>query len=257
MINKSIINRINNLLIFHQGWTDIINSLALVNFYLKQFSEISVLIRDDAAALLKYYCRNSKGVDIIPLKIHDFSLANTEFVSFINNVRGERLYHGTWDKLRSDKFQGAYDRSDLFFVDKFYEAYGIDKDTRYQYFEFSEYPELENSREEAFLLNHGNNNYLAHYPAHDLNARNQIHSEFAEGVVPVNLDQTSQIFFDQYRILQRASKIVMIDSVYAALCNILDSKFRCFSHVPIVVKCLRGYNLMYAASSNLDNWIIK
>jgi hypothetical protein len=52
----------NALLMFHQGWTDIVNCLPLVNWYARKYTKLFVVFRDDAKPLTQFYLRGLQNV---------------------------------------------------------------------------------------------------------------------------------------------------------------------------------------------------
>ena len=52
---------------FHQGWTDIINCLSLINICSKRYTILYAIFREDSKDLIDYYIRGLKNV--IPVYI--------------------------------------------------------------------------------------------------------------------------------------------------------------------------------------------
>ena len=52
------------ILYFHQGWTDIINCLALINYYCNLYEYIYLIIRDDSKELINFYKKNINNLQI-------------------------------------------------------------------------------------------------------------------------------------------------------------------------------------------------
>jgi hypothetical protein len=77
-----------------------------------------------------------------------------------------------------------------------------------------------------------------------------------EGVDIIELNQTTQMFFDYIRILQHAKAIHVIDSVWAALCYLLDAKYGLFEKVPIYLYCHRNFDRMFTEPVHRPNWTI-
>ena len=55
----------NGILYFHQGWTDIINCLALINYYCERYNKIYLIMREDANELINFYRNNINNLDIL------------------------------------------------------------------------------------------------------------------------------------------------------------------------------------------------
>jgi hypothetical protein len=73
----------------HQGWTDIINNAALLNYYVRRYKHLLILIRDDAFELYKVLCRQYKNITILGGPPH-FKFDIVPFV--INCIRNNALY---------------------------------------------------------------------------------------------------------------------------------------------------------------------
>jgi hypothetical protein len=50
------------LLIFHQGWTDIMNCLGMVSYNAKQYDVLWVVYREEARPLADFYSRTVKKI---------------------------------------------------------------------------------------------------------------------------------------------------------------------------------------------------
>ena len=81
-------------LIFHQGYTDIINCLGLINYNIEKYCYINVIIRCDMKNMMEYLYKNkycNKNINFIYIeKQDDGILENTDkfynyFKHFIDN----------------------------------------------------------------------------------------------------------------------------------------------------------------------------
>ena len=54
----------NGILYLHNGWTDIINCLALINYYCKLYDKIYLIMREDAKELVNFYIKDIKNLEI-------------------------------------------------------------------------------------------------------------------------------------------------------------------------------------------------
>ena len=52
------------ILYFHQGWTDIINCLALINYYCNIYDKIYLIIRNDSDQLINFYTKDITNIQI-------------------------------------------------------------------------------------------------------------------------------------------------------------------------------------------------
>ena len=53
------------ILCFHQGWTDIINCLPLINYYAKKYEKLKVIMREDAKALVEFYTKHLQNIEFM------------------------------------------------------------------------------------------------------------------------------------------------------------------------------------------------
>jgi len=236
-------------LYFHQGWTDIINQLALISYYASQYEKICLIIRHDAQPVVDFYVRPLKNVEVIysPLEgINDCSFDHRIF----NDPETDILCHGLHDRFRPNF---TYVDTPDFFVRKFYERYNIDYQVRVNSFEIQRDPILENQRYQEFVINNGHDYVLVHEdPPRGITLNIE-----PQNYPVINLDKKSAVFFDYIKILENAKQIYVMDSVWATIIYHLDAKYGLFQHIPIEVKCLRGYQPMFQEPVKLNNWTIK
>jgi hypothetical protein len=244
-----IINK-KGVLYFHQGWTDIINQLALVNLYSKKYKEIKLIMREDAKPMVDFYVRDKKNVSVIysPLDIFNESI--------LFEPNSEIIFHGLVDKYRVDNFKNAFwnNNPTMFFVKKFYITYGLDYMLRINDFDFERYHLLEEKTYQNFIKENGDKYILYH---EDVERGVILNQEQKNDVKYFDLNKKSDIFFDFIKIIENAKEIHLIDSVWAALIYHMDAKYGLFKHIPIHIYCLRGYLEMFTEPIKLDNWIVK
>ena len=144
-------------ILFHQGFTDVINCLPLVNVLSKKFDKINLLMRNDFKEIIDFYLKSLPNVSACYV---DKSQIDNNLSSLLNNYRhnSSLLIFGMFDGYRNDSYQGAFSNIDhnLFFVEKFYKSYGIDYSNRVSMFEFERDFELEESTYSKFVEEHGN-----------------------------------------------------------------------------------------------------
>ena len=107
----------NGILYFHQGWTDIINCIAIINYYCKLYDLIYLIMREDAKELVNFYVKNIKNIKIfyeekininengIPFVINKYKNLNLENNDFIGI--------GVHDILRNDKYKNNLAKHDF------------------------------------------------------------------------------------------------------------------------------------------------
>lgn len=240
----------NGILYFHQGWTDIINCLALINYYCKLYDKIYLIMREDAKELINFYTKNIKNLEIFYEEKININVNGISFV--INKYKNldiqdiDFLGIGGHDHLRNDKYKNS-NKTCGFFVTKFYTSYEIPYITRINDFTFNRNIKLEENKYNEFINKYGKKYILYHEVIENYDKNKKI----------VNLNGISNIFFDMIKILENAIEIHLLDSVWGALIYQLDAKYKLFQSKKIILHAKRGYHAMFLNPIKLDNWIIK
>ena len=240
------------LLYFHQGWTDIINCIALINYYSQLYDNIYLIMRSDAKEIVDFYTRTLTNIKIIyipkdnandvPSIFKYLTLSNYDKIDFLENSV-DRLFIGGHSAYRTDKYK---DKFNGFFVNAFYTSYDIPYITRINDFTFKRDYELENKVYNNFIQTHGNKYVLYH----------EIIENYDKSIKIVNLNSISNVFFDMLTVLENSVEIHLLDSVWGAFIYQLDAKYRLFRNKKIVLYARRGYSQMFTEPVKLDNWII-
>lgn len=239
----------NGVLYTHQGWTDIINCLALINIYAEKYKRLYVLVREDAQPLVLFYIRGLRNV--IPVFRAKDLLDHVHWSKLIDTAIGpfSLEFIGHHDRHRQGPMNGAFGRHGEPFERAFYEAYGHSYDTRVSKFKLYRAPEYEAYRYRMYAKDEP---YIC------------VHSNPTLGLIPphpkdhaiVELHESSPVFFDMLKVLMNAKEIHLIDSVWAAICYHIDASEGLLSHVPIFVYCYRGYDRMFTQPKRLQNWTV-
>jgi hypothetical protein len=241
----------NGILYFHQGWTDIINCLALINYYCNLYDKIFLIMRNDAEPLVNFYTKNIKNLEIFYEEKKNINKDGILFVinkyKNLNLENNDFLGIGCHDHLRNDKYKNANKKTCGFFVNKFYTSYEIPYITRINDFTFNRNKELEENKYNEFINKYGKEYILYHEVIENYDKNKKI----------VNLNGISNIFFDMIKILENAIEIHLLDSVWGAFIYQLDTKYKLFQSKKIVLYDKRGYHEMFLSPVKLDNWIIK
>lgn len=240
----------NGILYFHQGWTDIINCLALINYYCNLYDKIYLIMREDAKELVNFYVKNIKNIKIlyeekinidengIPFVINKYKKLNLENNDFLGI--------GGHDILRNDKYKNNFTKTIGCFVNKFYTSYEIPYITRINDFTFNRNTKLEENKYKEFIDKYGKDYILYHEVIENYNKNKKI----------VNLNGISNIFFDMIKVLENAIEIHLLDSVWGGLIYQLDAKYRLFKNKKIILYNKRNWSTMFLSPVKLDNWII-
>lgn len=241
-------------LYFHQGWTDIINSLALVNYYSERFDHLTLVMRHDAHPIVTYYVQQFNNVTVDYYSKADLDINLSGVAANYSDMT--LLFLGVHDAVRNDGSKNIFrtTKPDTFFVAKFYLCYGVDYMTRISYFNLARARELEDQVFENFTANHGKDYVLYH---EDIERGIMLNKNgFKRGAAWVDLDKKSYIFFDYIKVMENASEMHLLDSVWAAVVYQIDARFGLFRNIPITVHCLRGYREIFLEPVQLPNWSI-
>jgi len=246
------------ILYFHQGWTDIVNSLALICFYKQKYKKIYLLIREDAKDLVDFYIKDKKCC--IPIYLpkekldrHDY----TNKIIFLNvhqlhQLPYDILFHGVFDIFRNDQYRGQFNiqhKIDPDFVKLFYTSYDIDYKIRYENFELNRDLNQENKVYEEFIKKYGKDYIVFHHVHDQLTQRTETNN-----IKLVNLDKKTEIFFDYIKVLENSLELHLLDSVWATIVYLLNKKYNLFSDKKVYIYCKRDYNLIFKDIPN--NFII-
>jgi hypothetical protein len=238
----------NCILFFHQGWTDIINCLGLINYYSNRYNHIDLIIRSDSLELINYYTKSILNINIIYIDKHilDSTSLITKYFE-INNT--DYLCHGIHDHLRIDNYQNRfnnYNYINIDFVKKFYTCYDIDYMERINSFNINRDYILEELIYNQFIEKYTNKYILYH----------NIIENYDPSITIVNLNQISNTYFDMIKVLVNAIEIHLLDSSWGAICYLLDAKYKLFQNKKIYLYANRGYSKMFIEPIKLDNWIL-
>jgi hypothetical protein len=248
MINK------NGLLYFHQGWTDIINCLALINYYCERYNKIYLIMREDARELIDFYTCNINNLQILYEGKQNIDENGIYYV--INKYRDKYidlqdcdfLGIGGHDNIRKDNYKNKFRCIDNCFVKGFYESYNIPYIERINSFNIVRNYELEEDIYNNFIEKYENEYILYHEVIENYDTNTKI----------INLNQISSVYFDYIKVLENAIEIHLLDSSWAAICYLLDAKYKLFQNrnIPIYLYAKRGYSQMFIDPVKLDNWTI-
>jgi hypothetical protein len=242
-------------ILFHQGWTDIINCLPLINLFSLQYDKINLIIRKDSKSIIDFYVSQFNNVEIIYTE--KYELDNNLHLIVPQYEDTELLFFGVHDAYRKNNYINSFrgTNGEDFFVKKFYTCYGIDYINRINSFDIVRNFNLEDKIYEDFKLKNGEDYVLYH---EDTNRDIFLNKEnFNKNYNSIDLNGISDVFFDYIKVLENAKEIHLFDSVWASVIYLLDSKYGLFKHIPIYVNCLRGYNLMFTEPIKLNNWFVK
>jgi hypothetical protein len=237
------------ILLFHQGWTDIINCLALINYYCNIYDKIYLIIREESKELINFYTNNITNLCIFYEELQNIDSNNIHIANKYTNVNFQNtdfLVNGMYDFCRKDNYINKFKSIDGCFVKRFYESYDIPYITRINKFEFNRNYKLEEEIYQNFINLYGNDYILYH----------EIIENYDKDKKIVNLNGISNFFFDFIKILENAIEIHLLDSVWGSFVYQLDAKYNLFKNKKIFLYAKRGYRKMFEEPVKLNNWII-
>lgn len=260
----------NIVVCHHCGWTDIINTLSITNYLIPLYDNIYLLCHAINQEFFCYYYRNIPTLIVCSFdNIQD----DKNLISYFINKKEQysivdlHLF-GFYDKYRQDKYQNIFrslgqgDTSlendaiingkrneQYYFVRKFYEGYDIPYNVRVDFFFLERNPKVEDLFYTNFVKD---TSYILIHDSPQVSIPLQRKSD----ITYYQLNQSSTLFFDAVKVLENAKEIHLIDSVWAAVCYLIDAKYSLFKNIPIYVYCLRGHQLMFQQPVELANWTI-
>jgi hypothetical protein len=242
----------NGILYFHQGWTDIINCLGLINYYSEKYNKIYLIIREDSKELIDFYTNNINNLQILYEEKQNIDQNGIQFVinkyNTIDLQNYDFLAIGGHDNIRKDQYQNKFHFINNCFVKRFYESYDIPYIERINSFNIARNYQLEEEIYNKFIEANSDKYILYH----------EVIENYDITKKKVNLNQISNVYFDYIKVLENALEIHLLDSSWGALCFLLDSKYKLFKNrnIPIYLYAKRGYTQMFLEPVKLDNWNI-
>src|SRR3972149_4916392 len=222
-----------NILIHHQGWGDLLTCHGLVRYNCNKYTQIVLLIRDDAKELCNYMYKDiiENGnliMDYVPKSVLDNNIKN-----YINNKYDTNinlLIHGmAFDYLDPKKV--IKNNRHMSFGHQFYENYGINSINRINCFEIIRDKNLEDNLYNKVINDIGKEYIVIH---EDINRNIIINKQYINNNMPLyNLDGQSNKLFDMIKIIENAKEIHLIESTYSIMIYLLQQKYNLFSNIPI------------------------
>jgi hypothetical protein len=255
------------VLLFHQGWTDIINSLGLIRYFSNKYEKLYLINRSDAEPLINFYSKqftnvipmymSKETVDYFPHMINNISYNFNISEELKVLVNATKEYIGLHDKYRNDKYKNCFDNNTIekvCFIYAFYNSYDIDSTNHILMFSIIRDLDLEKNKKNEIIKT--NKPYILYHDTDEVQIKSEIIVD-TNAIDLINLNQISYIFFDCIKLLEDSVEIHLIDSVWCAVCYLLDAKYGLFKNKKIYLYPKRGYyNGMFAPPYKLDNWII-
>ena len=236
------------ILLFHQGWTDIFNSLPLIDYYAPKYKNIYLLIRKDSKDIVDFYIRKKSNIQPIYVDINLLNNVNPiKYLAQLDLFNYDILFHGNYDVYRTTKYVGQfYKNRNLYFVKSFYVPYGIDYLNRINLFIFERDYNMENKKYLEFTKIYGEKYILYH----------GIDKPKYNNINIASLDNITKIFFDYIKILENSIEMHLLDSVWGAFVYLLGCKYKLFTNKKIYIYCKRNHNEMFSDPMKLENFVL-
>ncbi len=222
------------LLFYQQGWTDIANQLALINYYLTKYNHLTVILRPDAREFYEYYLRDKKNITKIYNSIAHTSDVHSSFYEQFDKNEYDYLLHGKLDNNRYDTYKYRFMSEPIPFKEhfgkRFYTCYDIDFETKINYFEFMRDIDLENRIYDEFV-----NKYGFEYALYHDNEKNDSDISFdkLDNITYINVNGITDNIFSMIKVLINAKEIHVVDSFWASFCYIVDAKYSLLKNINI------------------------
>lgn len=262
-------------ILFHQGFTDILNHLPILSYYIKLFSKITVIIRKDAISILEHYLLGSyvSNVELIGIEKTGidslFGSADTTklFLEIHNLEKTYLLFFGFFDRFRNDSYQHSFRRTmdkGTFFCEAFYKSYNLPYSLRIDAFNYDrsslQIQTVEKSKFNQFCLKYSIDQTKPYnYVLYHEDVENKVTLTFANDSnksLSININKISESFFDCLKILENAKELHLIDSSWACLLYLFDTKYNIMNNKPVYLYAKRGYIEMFRSPKLCSNWIL-
>lgn len=242
-------------ILFHQGWTDIMNCLALVSYYSEQYEKIVLLIKNDAKPFVEFYTKEIGNLELMFLDEQYIFTSLNIYNHIPRNENNIILFHGMFDNQREDEFKNAWRlKEHSFFLESFYNFYNLDYSIRTKYFNIKRNIELENEIYNKFVEAYGEN-YILYHDNFESNTLVDIIPK-KDGISIINLNRISETFFDFIKVIIHAKELHFMDSVWGALAYHLDVKYSLLQDKEVHLYSKRSYGRMFTEPNFLTNWKI-
>jgi hypothetical protein len=268
---------------FHQGWTDILGCLALIDYYKVKYEELVVFVRFDAENLVSTYLKGKPKITILSVNTDNGRYYGSLYKSDVNDVTYipdghsgqiiipndfDLLLHAEHDRFRVDDYRnywymGNYkNKPSHHFLESFYTFYDIPFIERVNSFNLYRDTENENLVYLDFIKSHGDN-YILFHDDQENHLHGNLHvstkidfNNKKEGYNYINLNKKSNRFFDYIKVLENANEIHLVDSVWAGVCYQIDAKYGLFKDKSVYLYPKRGHNYMFENPIKLKNWTL-
>ena len=200
------------VILFHQGWTDILNCLPLVKHYCSSYDKVILYVRKDSVYFLDFFDQQIKKLQI---EYVDKSLLNE--YNFLNQIKkihenSDFLFHGEQDRFRDDEYRSIFYKDPTkHFALRFYECYGLDRNYVNSNFSFVRQEHLENKIYNEFVEHHGKEYIITH-------STKEMPIKLNTSIPVIDLSVLTVNPFIYLKVLEGATEIHVVDSFWAIFC---------------------------------------
>jgi hypothetical protein len=211
------------IILFHQGFTDILNSISLVNYYKEKYKELILIIRNNET--IKHICNQciKENVKIIYKEFREIG----DYLEKKDNLKKiedeykdyDYLYIGGFDKYRKDKYKNKFNiNKKISFLEKFYICYDIEFENRINYFYLNRNIERENELYSSLIKN--NEDYIITHDSYN-NIRN-----INKNIKKIELHNLVINILDTIKLIENAKEIHVNPSIYSILIYLCNKKYK-------------------------------
>jgi hypothetical protein len=270
---------------FHQGWTDVIMCLGLIDHYASMYDELWVFIRSDSKELLDYYVQGKPNIKVLSVDTdngrfygsigvsndvlevtYDRNLDNPPYSQIRIPSDFDLRFHGAHDMMRVDGYRGAMSPQNggklngMHFSEMFYAAYDIPFSKRITDFTLNRNHEVENEIYKNFVETFGTK-YIVYHDDRMNHVRGEHHVDTEitfphrrTDCVYVNLNGISPIIFDYLKVIENAEEIHLIDSIWGCACYQMDGRYGFLQGKTVHLYAMRGHSALFTKPLDLENW---
>jgi hypothetical protein len=244
--------RENSLVMFHQGWTDIILCIGLIFYNLDNYKNVVLVIREDSRDMIQFIFRNIQNIDLqfIQKKFLDLYLHDNELIKEYAKKKDYdiNLYGGAVNPTNKPTTGRGGDKY------YFYKHYNINEQLSINNFRIERDYKLEEIRYNNLVNKIGlNYNIIFEDNIRKLSINK---SKIINKNLPTfNLCNSSKICFDLIKIIENAKEIHILSTFWSLIIYNLQKKYNLFNRNNIYFhESARPnyYNYLYEN----NNWII-
>ena len=251
------------IIMFHQGWTDIILCIGIVFYNLKYYNKIILLMREDAKDMINFIFRFNNNIKIIYINKNNLDNPNIrkyyiDNIIKINNNKisnDDILLYGEISKCHYGKHSNyksiKCNPGDKYY---FYNTYNIDSIESIKSFNIIRDYDLENNKYEEIIRKYGKK-YVIVFNDYKRNLCINPDYIINKNLPTVNLCKSSTICFDMLRVLHESSEIHILSTFWSLIIYQLQKKYNLFKDIPIFFHSRIRNNYCDFLYEN-HNWII-